>query len=93
MLNGQFETPKAAVRRGEIGVGLRLVWVLAQRVLVGLELGVLFVQDARSLEDALPLCGATQTQQSLPDPQKRGRLVGTKAGYLAQLALGFLVIA
>ena len=93
VLNGQFETPKAAVSRGEIGVGLGLVWVLAQRVLVRLELGVLFVQDAGALEDALPLCGATEAQQSLPDPQKRGRLVGTKAGDLAQLALGLLVIA
>ena len=93
MLDGQFETPKATVEGGEIGVGLGLVGVLAQRILMGFELGVLFVQDTRSLEDALSLCGAAHAQQGLPDPEKRGRLVRAEVRDLAQLFFGLLIVA
>ena len=93
MLDGQFETPKATVEGGEIGVGLGLVRVLAQRILMGFELGILFVQDARALKGALPLCGAAHAQQGLPDSEECGRFVRTEVCDLAQLALGFLVVA
>ena len=74
-------------------MGLGLVRVLAQRILMGLELGVLFVQDSRALKGALPFRIAAHVQQSLPDSEERGRLVGTEARDLAQLALGLLVVA
>ena len=93
MLDGQFETPKAAVEGGDIGVGLGLVGVLAHCVLVGLELAVLFVQNPRAFEGALPLCGAVHAQQGLSDSKKRRRLVRAEARDLAELSLGLLVVA